>query len=461
MTTVIKIFYILLAYSQIYQDPYITNNKILNLTNNEQELVNHKGNSTCDECDHVIKTNQFSFDGDQLNIKPGDIIGIASGIRGKIIFRNIQGTKDKPVKIINCDGNVIIESDGNGILLLNSSHFRLTGTDIIKQDYGIQIRNTPKGAQGIVVSGRSSDFEIDHIKIHNTGFSGIMVKTDPSCKTNTYERGKFTMYNILIHNNFIHDIPGEGLYIGNSFYTGTKGYCGYVQYPHEIRNIKIFNNTIKNSGWEAIQLGCAVDSAEIFDNYIFNFGTQNKKSQNNGIQVGLGTTGKVYNNYIEKGPGAGIVIQGIGNNLIFNNIILNVDHGINVNVRPTPLDSDVVSKGFLGGVYIINNTIGNANIGISEYINRASGNTLYNNHFLNVKKWNGLKPYTAWDVSHNLVENKGDEYMYNLKNRIEGSINIQPMALGQGKDVSCYEIVFDFNRKERLPNNYNVGAIEF
>src|SRR5690606_37994072 len=121
----------------------------------------------------------------------------------------------------------------------------------------------------------------------------------------------FLMEEVYLHHNYIHDTGGEGIYAGHSWFNGFETNCG-VKYPHEIHNIAIHDNIVKNAGWEAIQLGCATEGASIHNNYVENYGTVNKRSQNNGIQLSAGTDGLCYNNVIRKGPGNGLAVFGLG-----------------------------------------------------------------------------------------------------------------------------------------------------
>lgn len=417
-------------------------------------------------CDYVITHDQVTVDAAALQISAGSIVCIESGRRDRLILRNFIGQPGKPIIIKNCGGKVVIGGPdiNNGILFNNSKYFRLTGTGDNSIPYGIHITETKDGSQGVAAVAYCSNFEIDHLEIEKVGFAGIMAKTDPTCSNNNAERPNFTMHDISIHNNYIHDIKGEGVYLGNSFYTGTSVYCDYMQYPHEIKGVRVFQNIFENTGYESIQVGSAVSDCEIFNNQIYNYGTLNISAQNNGIQIGKGTTGKVYNNFIKKGMGAGIMVQGIGNNVIFNNVILESQiEAIHITTRPTPLSTDIVSKGFLGGVYILNNTIGNCPLAIKESVNEAKKNVFFNNIIFNVlEKWSQFRSDTEWDISHNLIN--PDLKAVGFRNISESDFNLlkESIAVDKGKDVSLYGINIDFGGVSRPFNNtYDIGAFEY
>ncbi|SKC82426.1 gliding motility-associated C-terminal domain-containing protein [Ohtaekwangia koreensis] len=431
--------------------------------------LNFRANAQCG-CTFTIPAGSGSttFNGTAQGVKPGDVICIQAGARERIIFQNIVGSATNYVTIKNCGGQALIggPNAGNGILINSSRYFRITGTGDAGVEYGIKIIETKSGTQGIVATSLSSDIEIDHIEITKTGFAGIMAKTDPSsnCADKAPERPNFTMRNIHLHHNYIHDIGGEGFYIGNSFYTGTTIYCGSTQYPHEVRGVRIHDNLVMNSGWESIQVGAAVADVEIYNNKVYNYGSANNPSQNGGIQMGIGTTGKLYNNFIKGGFGPCLVIQGIGLNYVFNNVIVNPGaEAININTRPTPLASDIVPIGYLGGVYVINNTIVNATTAaIKENINTALGNVLFNNLIVaSTTNWNQLKTYTDWTQGNNVVIPVLANAKFVNPTLDDYRIQSGSPAINAGRNVALWGVTFDFDKLLRPTGaNWDAGAFE-
>ena len=168
-------------------------------------------------CDYVVPAGQHVTDGAALGIQPGDVICLQAGTSyGNLKFTNLQGTADNPIIIRNCGGQVTINTAATFVLKTeNSRHFRITGSGDANYEYGIVLRGAV--SLGLTLDALSTDFEVDHLEVSNVGFAGIMAKTDPSCGK-PYDRSKFTMRNINIHHNYVHDTGGEGLYVGNSFY---------------------------------------------------------------------------------------------------------------------------------------------------------------------------------------------------------------------------------------------------
>jgi hypothetical protein len=411
-----------------------------------------------------------NFDGAAKGVKPGDVICVNAGSVKTIQFSNIRGAAGNPVIIKNCGGQVQIggTSAQNGFLFFSSRYVRLTGTGTAGVNYGFKITATASGSQGIAYAGLSSDVEIDHMEIGNTGYSAMMIKTDPSsnCADQSATRPNFTLYNVSIHDNYIHHTGGEGIYLGDSFYLGTTVFCGATEYCHEVRGVRIFNNRFEHTGREAIQVGAGVADIEINNNSIYNYGSKNVPQQNGGVQLGLGTAARFYNNLIKNGTGPALAIQGIGNEFIYNNVFVNPgkDGAITINTRPTPLSTDIINRGYAGGVYLINNTFVSATTGVvQEFVNAAPGNVMYNNLVVaSPATWDKTYFYTDWKKGNNVavpvlanakfVNAAADDYRL-----AAGS-----PAINAGRDVSAWSVVKDADNKARPAGGANdAGAYEF
>lgn len=415
-----------------------------------------------------------TFDGAAKGVKPGDVICLQAGARERVVFTNIRGSADKPVTIKNCGGQVLLggANANNGLVFSSSRYFRVTGSGSPGVEYGIKVTQTKSGTSGIQVTGLSSDVEIDHVEITRAGFAGIMAKTDPTsdCSNKSMVRPNFTMYNVKLHNNYIHHVGGEGVYVGNSYYSGTTVFCGSTQYPHEVRGVKIYDNLFDACGWESIQVGSAVQDVDVYNNRVLNYGTADVNSQNGAIQFGLGTSGRLYNNFIKGNPngtgGQAIVIQGIGQNFVYNNVIVNSpDESITINARPTPLATDIVNRGWLGGTYIINNTIVNpGKAAVADFVNEAPGNVFYNNLIVLGRdpNWNKLKSYYDWKVTNNIVVNSISEARFVNPGADDYSLQSGSPAVNAGRDVASFGVTKDYLGKARPSGgSWDAGAFEF
>lgn len=445
------------------------------LTEAEGQIDSHElsSNSTlsatttldCSSCDYVVAEGDVQIDGRALGLSPGSLIGLDANILYKgLSFTNLLGTPEQPIIIRNCGGQVFIDGTGMGygIKFSNSRYFRITGGET-NDAYGIVVDN---GHMGVNVGGLSTDCEVDHLEIKNSGFAGIMAKTDPNCDDATI-RGNFLMENVMLHHNYIHDTGGEGIYAGNSWFTGMNTACG-VRLPHEIHNISINHNRLQNTGWEAIQLGCATKGASIHNNTIENYGLVNKKTQNNGIQIGSGTGGLCYNNLIREGTGNGMIVMGLGDNVIFNNIIENAGNfGVFCDERESP------GPGFK---FLNNTIISPASDGIRIYAELVPMNVIVNNIIVNPGSYTTyVYPRSAEDafvyklsddVSIEMVNNFFTSNLDSLQ-MVSASgagydLETSSPVIDKGGDITVYHpILTDFLGNARLSGaQYDIGAIE-
>jgi len=253
-----------------------------------------------------LKTTINIIESTKFDYQPGDTFCIPSNeIIGGLRFNNFSGSADKPLVFINEGGRVIIEEPTySGITFNNCTYIHLTGTGS-SDEYGIHVRKTKSGTVGVAVSSLSSDVEIDHIEISNTGFAGIMAKTDPSCdKPETWRRNGYVLKNLDVHDNYIHHTGGEGMYIG---YTGgymveSKKICNdeYV-FGHWLENVNIHHNKLEQTGWDGIQVNLVRKNCTIHHNTIVGYGVDQEKYQNFGFSLGGGNI-QLYNNYVENIP---------------------------------------------------------------------------------------------------------------------------------------------------------------
>ncbi len=419
----------------------------------------------CKECTYVVPAGVKVIDGKALRLKPGSIIGLSSAIKYRSLeFHNIVGTKEQPIIIKNCGGTANITADDpwHAIKTQDSKYFRITGGSV-ESVYGIKVQG---GEMGLKLDGFSTNFEIDHVEVSNATFAGLMAKTDPTCDNATL-RGNFTMYDVLIHDNYVHHTGGEGFYIGNSFWDGMNLGCG-KRLPHEIKGLKVYNNIVSNTGWEGIQVGCAISGTEIYNNTVKNYGTANIPHQNNGVQIGSGTGGVFRDNLIKKGTGNGLIVMGTGDNMIYNNIIVDAgENGIFCDERYTPGE----------GFKFINNTILNPkNDGIRLYAELVPMNTILNNIIANPGSYASygegrtIKDSFVYLLSTN-VKVRLDNNMYaasvkelQFVDPSKDNYRLKPNspAINFGRDISKYKIEHDFYSGTRLRGvAYDAGASEY
>lgn len=429
-------------------------------------------------CKYTISQLQTYIDGNTLTIKGGDTVCISSGNRGILRLANFHGDSLHYIVFKNCGGDVIIKNESFlGITINNCSYFRFTGSGNNESLYGIKVLKTSTGSSGLSIDGLSSNYEIDHIEVANTGFAGIMAVSHPTCNK-IVNRENFVIRNMSIHHNYVHNTGGEGLYIGHSYYSGYPAICDDkpdTLFPAEIKGIRVFNNIADSTGWDGLQVGCATSDCEIYGNMITNYGVLAERSQNSGIQLGGGTTGLCYNNAIIKGSGTGIMVFGLGNNLIFNNIIVNAGNTGNPTDNSTVYGIFCDDRSTIPGqsFNFINNTIiAPRTDGIRIYSNQSRNNKIYNNLILKPGSYGSYKnlsqsyiydnPDVDVDISNNYFSQNLSPFlnMDSLDNIYQFTATL-PIFF-KGKDVSTLGISTDFNKTIRpLNNKPDIGAFQF
>lgn len=430
-------------------------------------------------CTFEFDSTVYVINGSDLNISPGDTINLLKGHRYYLLLKNINGNKDSVITIRNYNGTVIIDTNFYyGIKFDLSSFVKLSGAGVDSIKYGIQILKV-NGA-GISVDNKSTDVEIENIEISNTPIAGIYAKTDPDCSF-TAVRDSFEMYNISIHDNYLHDIANEGMYIGSSFYTGETLNCNdkdTLIYPHVIEGVKVYNNIIKNTGWDGIQVGSAISDCEIYNNYISNDSYEGYYNQMSGILIGGGSKCDCYNNIIADGKGDGIEVLGLGDEMIYNNLIINPgkDYYPDLAVTEYPKYGVYVaniSTSTNAHYYINNNTIiSPKTIGILFRNTESANNEIYNNIIINpgalsIYEDNAyIYSYPAGidiDISNNYKDSDFEEIKF--VNSEENNFALQSSsspAIDQGLNLSEDEFDFDiYNYPRPSGEAFDIGAFEY
>lgn len=85
----------------------------------------------------------------------------------------------------------------------------------------------------------TSDFEISYVEITDTGFAGLVVKTDNKADLPCGTAGQkcesmvdYTMRNVKIHDMYIHDVLSEGMYLGSTQNSDAQ---------HSFENLRVYN----------------------------------------------------------------------------------------------------------------------------------------------------------------------------------------------------------------------------
>ncbi len=401
---------------------------------------------------YPIPSDLNKVDGLSMKILPGDTIWLAPGQRDALSFHNLTGSPEKPIVILNDQGPVVVNTKKDyGISFSNCVHFHLTGTGG-DQQYGIEIAGT--NSQGVWIGEFSSFAEVDHIKIHDVGFAGIMAKTDPNCTRRDLRF--FIMEHLNFHDNYIYETGGEAFYVGYSWFPTRTFQCDSdsLLYSHEIRGVRIYNNQIKNTHWDGLQVGSSTHDVKLYNNHIFNYGLDDKQWQNHGVQIGAGTTGDFFNNIVQEGPGAGISFFGRGDNRLFNNLL--IDNG-----EAAIYHND---KGaWKGATYqIINNTIVRPEeVGIWLNAELTTDNLVLNNLIiLSDQDREAIRnPTDKWTISNNLALREAETSPFIDDKKEDYRLQEEASALDAGTQIPWLKHDFNFAPRP-VGESFDIGALE-
>lgn len=327
--------------------------------------------------DYTITPKEWNIDG--VKYKPGDRL-ILQGNRAEIQFTNLLGTADNPI-IITATTNVVIKgvnAGGRVVQFINCQHIRFTGGD------GNLIEITG-GTQAVDFRELTTDCEADHLYIHDVGYLGIGMKTDPTCDPKTW-RGAFVLNRPRIHHNrFVNIRTGEAIYVGESHYAGTfplkncpTGATSAKE--HDVVGVEIYENTFENIGRDAIQVGAATGGGFIRFNYVKNAGMTKEYGQASGIQANPGSSLLIENNIVDGCTSFGVILQGRMGTVVRRNVIKNTAGGIMTVARENDPGSFLVENNdFI-------NVSGNA---VEHYSNTTLSNNLFQVSGTRVKRYGG------------------------------------------------------------------------
>ncbi|WP_147676596.1 T9SS type A sorting domain-containing protein [Algibacter pacificus] len=249
----------------------------------------------------------------------GDTIFISSLRTKPLKFQFTNGDINNPLVIINKGGQVKIESPNSyswgAITFENCRYIKISGAGHPNYKYGFELS---ADQCGLAFSELSSDCEAEFVKISHDGFFGIMAKKNyegnPPSPHPLFE-------NLIIHDCFIENVS-EGMYLGETKSPGM-----------DFKHVKIYNNIVRNTLRESIQIANMIEDVEIYNNTLLNAGLENMIYQTSLLQIGDNSVANVYNNILIEAPTTGIAVYGKGpciftNNYLSSNMGMFVDNRI-------------------------------------------------------------------------------------------------------------------------------------
>jgi hypothetical protein len=416
------------------------------------------------ECDHTIALSATSANGSDLGVQPGHVVCVEAGERPFLILENFVGSETAPIIVKNCGGQVRIAHDdrGYGLLINASRHFRVTGTGDPAFEYGFDVSASRTGpdysGSGVPVGDLSSDYELDHIEVHHTGFAGFILKTESRCDGSA-NLGAFVQKNTRVHHTYVHDTGGEGFYVGSTGYGGREFDCNgtpTVLYPHEHDGVYLYENRIENTGWDGLQVGVTPKNCEVYANHIANVGTTaTDMVQTRGIQIGGASACKIFDNTLIGGPTIGIFVLGAGDTWVANNLI--VDFGED-GIYGNDQQLDAISGSSY--VFVHNTVVGSGGAGLRLFGDRTQGNAVINNLFVASAEPYGIGGDVDAQEGGNLeLETVADAGFEDAANHLY-RLKADSVARDMGVVVSGFEVELDHDgvARDELPD---VGAFEY
>lgn len=430
-------------------------------------------------CTDTIPQSQNIIDGIEMSIQSGDVYCLEAGAKPYLLIRNIDpnDTFEEPVLFINVEGQLIIDTDHYfGITIQNSNNIHLSGKGVEGITYGINIRRVEYGS-GIGISNKSSTAEIEGVEISNTSFAGIIAKTDPYCLDGEImvTRDDFTQFDIVIHDNYIHDTGGEGMYIGSSKFTGFTLDCnGQTQtvLPHVNVGVQVYDNVVERTGWDAIQVSSVISDCNIHDNFVLHDSEEGYPGQMSGILIGGGSVCDCYNNQVFDGKGDGIEALGSGNQKIYNNLIVRAGQSFQP-ADPTQFKhaiyNDHIQTSSNAYLYFYNNTIiSPKSFGITFRNDRLSNIRAYNNIIVDPGYTDGNGDPIYLNISDNsiVVDQQNNflspsVYDVNFDSPANDDYDLRINSPAVNGGVSLTDISFDIlNRTRPYAGKWDIGAFE-
>ena len=240
------------------------------------------------------------------NWKGGDTIKITGTSYSVIEFNNVGGDA--------CRDLVIMPQT-----TLTTSAFRIKGNCRYIKVLGGSNRYGIKITSGALAITKSHHITAENMEISG-GSIGVYCKQDyDAADPETWQPG-YVMRKITINNMWIHDINGEGMYVGHTSPDGVV-YNGVNRVPIRLDSVTISNCLVERTQWDGIQLSNARNGCKIFNNVVKDYGLLNKSSQQAGIILGSNTNADVYGNKVSRGTGNGIELFGYGIINCYNNVL--------------------------------------------------------------------------------------------------------------------------------------------
>ncbi|MBC7935642.1 MAG: tandem-95 repeat protein [Rhizobacter sp.] len=316
--------------------------------------------------------------------KGGDTVKITGNYYSVIELYNIAGDPCRPIVIMPQT-------------TLTTPVFRIKGNSRYVKIWGGPTQYGIKITPGAIAVNLSHHIEVNNVECSG-GSVGVYAKQDVVYSDPMTWHPNYRMSNLVFKNMWVHDIQGEGMYIGITQPDGltvTSTYSGLdtTILPIRLDSVEVSNCIVERTDWDGIQLSNARNGNKIINNTVRNYGRINMSAQQAGIILGGNCSGDISGNTILRGTGSGIQVFGYGVINISNNVLDSCGY----NGQSNPNGSFGLQTIYAND-YIINsesnpkqtiNAFGNAvnhpltggGIFITDYLNNSFPSSVYNNTF--------------------------------------------------------------------------------
>ncbi|MGN6293779.1 MAG: PKD domain-containing protein [Chitinophagaceae bacterium] len=253
--------------------------------------------------------------GSELKLEPGARIFIMAGDYAWITIKPdsgaVVGTPEQPIVITNVGGQV----RAGYMTLQNVVHAKLTGKYVpgvsghksfrghdagtrayVADKYGFDLNNRYASlvSVGLKIDGYFTNYvEVEYVAVRNGNFAGVQIKQD--------DRNN-TMYGINVHDCYIENTHGEGVYTGSTKKETVR---------HSLQDFKFKNNLLVNAGNEIIQINNNSTGAAIMNNVAINSATNYQSPFNVDQSMGLQSTFRGGKDTVENNMFDGTAFQDV------------------------------------------------------------------------------------------------------------------------------------------------------
>ncbi|MEJ2680454.1 MAG: hypothetical protein P8176_06310, partial [Gammaproteobacteria bacterium] len=185
--------------------------------------------------------------------------GRAPGLKIRNFYNAPNLSESNPIRFINAGGQVVLGDNNTDtpVYVQNSRHLILSGTGVEGVTYGFLVDGENISSEGVKLSNRTSHIELDHWEISNVIKIGLHLRGHANCADASPPEG--------VSYRHVYDLDGDGFaqkgwILGYNFLNQPIYDPGDVddvltQNNFTIRNISIHHNYVHDTGTEGMYLG--------------------------------------------------------------------------------------------------------------------------------------------------------------------------------------------------------------